>query len=213
MATETVALLCAPAPPGLAETSIPLWLDDDTIVHRAVGAKRSHPPNAHFWPRLAVLGQTCAAIVRAGDGGADASLLRTAQRLAAALAADLPPAGDLDDDPRQSDLRWGVLRRAALPLADLADCAHDIALTIADPHQPHLHDLADLTDDTRLALTVYGRVTTARGRNRRDRPRIRSGGCTDAAAHGAAPQDPARPQRTSALRPARRDPTQQGEVR
>lgn len=174
MSPTTVAVLAVPPEPRGrgAITAAPLrWLDDDAIVHRAIGAKRSQPPGPHFWPRLAVLAQVCLAIARAGRAGADSSLPRTGEWLAIDLAAQLPLPGPMPYDPRLASPTWSALRSAGLPVGGLTDCAHDLALTLADPHTPHLEDLADLIDDTLIVLDVYRKAARAlrceRNRHRR----------------------------------------------
>lgn len=159
MSGSAVAMLAVPPESvsrGFSSAAPLRWLDDDGIVHRAIGAKRSHPPEPYFWPRLAVLAQVCLAIARAGDKGVDNSLLTTGRRLATGLATQLPPPGPIAFDPRYRKPPWSAPRRAALPIADVFDCAHDLAVALADSHPPHDEDLADLVDDTLIVLDVYG---------------------------------------------------------
>jgi hypothetical protein len=174
MSTATVAMLTVPPESRgrLVTSAAPLrWLDEDAIVHRAIGAKRSQPPAPHFWPRLAVLAQVCLAVARAEQTGADSRLIRTGERLATSLAAQLPAPGPMPHDPRLGSPSWPALRRGGLPVGDIADCAHDLAVTLADPHTPHLEDLADLVDDTLIVFDVYRKTARALRceRNRRRR--------------------------------------------
>jgi hypothetical protein len=130
---------------------VPLWLDDDLMVHRALGVKRAHPPSAIFWPRLAVAAQTSVAILRSPSD--DTSRISTARRLLEACTSELPRPRPAPFDPRRPGARLGdVLRHRSQGMADLAWCVNTIARTLCNPHAPDLDSLAILLDEFAIAL-------------------------------------------------------------
>ena len=138
---------------------VPVWLDDDRIVHRALGVKRAHPPSAIFWPRLAVAAQTSVAILR--SPGDDTSRISTARRLLGACTAELPRPRPAPFDPRRPGARLGdVLRHRSQGMADLAWCVNAIARTLCNPHAPDLDSLAILLDEFAIALWLCRYMAT-----------------------------------------------------
>lgn len=141
----------APAATSAARFASPSWLADDAQVHRAIGAKRTHPPSGHFWARLAVLAQLGDAI--ASGRARDVDSLGRAQRLLGDLVSELPPAQPVLWDPRRPGPLWWVLGRRADPIADLSECAAALAVVLADPRPTCPYMLAVVLDE--LAITLW----------------------------------------------------------
>jgi len=137
---------------------VPLWLDDDRIVHRALGVKRAQPPSAIFWPRLTVAAQTSVAILR--SPGDDTSRFSAARRLLGSCTAELPRPRPAPFDPRRPGARIGeVLRHRSKGMADLAWCVNAVARALCNPHAPDLDSLAILLDEFAIALWLCRYMT------------------------------------------------------
>lgn len=130
--------------------SVPLWLNDDAIVHRAVSAKRTHPPSPVFWPRLAVMAQLGVAIL--GQPHDNVAAYLNARRLLGSCLAELPSPAPARYDPRRFDSLRDVLRHRPQPAADLATCVTVVAHAIAHPYPPSLNALSIVLDETAIAI-------------------------------------------------------------
>lgn len=142
---------------------VPLWLDDDVIVHRALGVKRTHPPSAIFWPRLTVVAQTSVAILRAPTD--EAGPFSTARRLLAACTAQLPRPRPAPFDPRSRGARLGdALRHRPQGITELAWCINAVTGALCDPRPPKIDSLSILLDEFAIALWLcrYMAVTDDR---------------------------------------------------